>query len=260
MSRDDADGSSMERLIYPLSSWDPAVRSRLAVAQVLANARWRELDVPPPPENGSDRTRKDLDDLLELQDRADERARRKTQIAEQRSDIISPFARALIRESELEDEQKKKPAQLPPRTLELAEGMKELVRYVIAYYKVRFSRPRPVQLEPKLRPMIVDPGHAAYPSGHSTQVHLIALVLSEVLPHARERLMEVALEVATNREWAGVHYRTDTEAGRDLARRLLELVKGPFGDAIQGAKEEWKAYSPLVVTAAAQADARGGQG
>jgi hypothetical protein len=248
---------------YPTAAWDPATRSRLAVAEVLADDRWRRIKVPPPDANDSPETRQELDDLVALQEKTEDRARRKDDIAKQKNDIITPFARVLLRESELEDERKDRPLLLffPPRSRELAEGMKELVRYVIAFYKAQFNRPRPFQIDARIKPMIADPGHPAYPSGHSTQVHLIALVLSEVLPHARGQLMEVAKEVATNREWAGVHYPSDTAAGLELAKELLPLVKEPFRDAIEAAKLEWVAFRPpSFVTAAAQRHGGGGGG
>jgi len=226
---------------YPMSWWDPAIRGRIGVGLVLANPAWQGLKVDDPP--GWDHTRDELDELLRLQGRVREREMRTAHVAAQRTEIVPPFLNALAHGSPLPDEQQL-PRRRPPRTVELCEAMRELGRYVIVHYKARFNRPRPYQLEPRLRPMVADPGHPAYPSGHSLQVHLIAGVLAQVVPAARERLDELAWEIATNREWAGVHYRSDTEAGKRLAKQMMDLVAGPFRDPVAGAREEWSAYAP----------------
>ena len=46
-----------------------------------------------------------------------------------------------------------------------------------------FGRPRASQLSPALMPPIAVPGHASYPSGHSTQTHLLSGLLAQVMPN-----------------------------------------------------------------------------
>src|SRR5687768_12957238 len=137
MSETEAQRPDISDVKYPTAAWDPVTRCRLAVAEVLADNRWRRIEVPPPRGNNSPETQQELNELVALQEKTEERAQRKDNIAKQKSDIITPFARALLRESELEDERKDRPLLLsfPPRSRELAEGMKELIRYVIAFYK-----------------------------------------------------------------------------------------------------------------------------
>ena len=55
------------------------------------------------------------------------------------------------------------------------------------YYKDKFKRVRPSQLCPALMPPLAVPGHASFPSGHSTQAHLIAECLKLVLPRGNTR-------------------------------------------------------------------------
>ena len=71
------------------------------------------------------------------------------------------------------------------------------------------------------------PGHASYPSGHSTESHLIANLLSVVIGpenRAYEQLRPLADRIAINREVMGLHYRSDSEAGRRLAFNLADLI------------------------------------
>jgi membrane-associated phospholipid phosphatase len=114
------------------------------------------------------------------------------------------------------------------------------------YYKALFNRPRPSTLSPALLPPIEVPGHASYPSGHATQAYLTALLLSEVMPAAANHALDVdgqvvgapgqpnravgplyriAERVARNREVLGLHYRSDTAAGRLLAESTFLLLK-----------------------------------
>ncbi len=108
--------------------------------------------------------------------------------------------------------------------------------------KHQYKRPRPTQLEPRLKPMVDCPLHPAYPSGHSTQSHLIALVFGEVSGRAdvKQALLDAAKRIAENREYAGLHYPSDSEAGKQLATQLLPLFVAEFGNEIVRARQnEW---------------------
>jgi hypothetical protein len=99
-------------------------------------------------------------------------------------------------------------------------------------------RPRPSQLCPWLFPPIAVPGHASYPSGHQTQSMLLSLLLSNVMPAAAagpttnsvtgalgpSLLRKLAERIGRNREVLGLHYPTDSAAGRSLARQIYQLL------------------------------------
>jgi hypothetical protein len=111
-------------------------------------------------------------------------------------------------------------------------------------------RPRPSQLLPALLPPVPVPGHPAYPSGHATQSMLMALLLLEVLPEARRELwkpylLTQAYRMGRNREIAGLHYRSDSTAGYQLAAELKNILMsltsdGTFGDLLNRARDEWQ--------------------
>jgi membrane-associated phospholipid phosphatase len=127
--------------------------------------------------------------------------------------------------------------------------------YAVLYYKGYRNRPRPSQLCPALLPPIPMPGHASWPSGHATQAWLKALCIEHVLqgvstltPGDRgafsSNLRTLAIRVARNREIAGLHYPTDSDAGRMLADTIAPFLTsmGPttwFGKAVTAAKNEW---------------------
>jgi hypothetical protein len=113
------------------------------------------------------------------------------------------------------------------------------------HYKYQFNRPRASTLAPWLMPPIEVPGHASFPSGHSTQSHLVALVLGEVMPTwARGKngpLRQLAMRIARNREVLGLHYPSDSKAGEKLAMGSFLLLRkcGTVQAMIEAARKEW---------------------
>jgi hypothetical protein len=110
----------------------------------------------------------------------------------------------------------------------------------VMYFKNKFKRVRPWVLA-NLSPPIPLPGHPAYPSGHSTQMHLMAYLLAELVPDPAG-LDDIALDVAVNRERAGLHYPSDTAAGKKLAGKLFKILKHEcptFERTLEAARAEW---------------------
>jgi hypothetical protein len=126
--------------------------------------------------------------------------------------------------------------------------------YAALYYKAHYDRPRPSQLCPALLPSLPMPGHASWPGGHATQAQLKARlmehVLQGILPEGNleaisSNLRALAHKVARNREIAGLHYRTDSDAGRRLADEIAPFLTRMgedtwFGKAVAAAKTEWR--------------------
>jgi membrane-associated phospholipid phosphatase len=122
--------------------------------------------------------------------------------------------------------------------------------FVAMYFKNLYSRPRPSQLCPALLPPIEIPGHASFPSGHSTQAHLMALCMNDVfngLPQQStmvDDLWTLADCIARNREIAGLHYPSDTAAGVAFAYWIHYLLSGAgqtyYQQAIAAAAGEWQ--------------------
>lgn len=108
-------------------------------------------------------------------------------------------------------------------------------------YKHRFNTPRPNLLEPRLRPFLPIPPHSSYPSNHALQSFAVAFVLSRVIPEhpASSEIFLRARRVAENREWAGLHYASDTQAGHDLARMLMPVLEVACRDHMLAAQKEW---------------------
>jgi hypothetical protein len=152
-----------------------------------------------------------------------------------------------------------------PATYRVMHIANLLATFTVMYAKDHYQRPRPSHVLPALMPPIPNPGHAAFPSGHATQAHLIRLTLHEVFVEAGfgtgtandltvmdNDLLVLASRIARNREIAGLHYASDSIGGRRLAEYLIELLiphpsgggtvvypVGRFHDAVVAAASEW---------------------
>jgi len=95
--------------------------------------------------------------------------------------------------------------------------------------KYAFWAIRPVQLDPSVRPLFATPNHPSYPSGHSCFGTAAAAVLAHLFPRDAVIFEALAVESSESRLWAGIHFRSDLEAGRGLghavARRVLERLR-----------------------------------
>ena len=139
-----------------------------------------------------------------------------------------------------------------PHTYRVLHLANLIAVYAAMYFKGQVSRPRPSQICPALRPPIPVPGHASFPSGHAAQAYLMALFVELALvraarPYAADmarKLKVLAIRIARNREIAGLHYPTDSEAGRRLAQSVSATLTGGaavpnFDAAIAAAGAEW---------------------
>jgi hypothetical protein len=101
--------------------------------------------------------------------------------------------------------------------------------------------PRPNQIEPRIRPFLPNPPYTAYPSNHSFQSFSIAYIFSRIRPEHRatSELFRSARRIAENREWAGLHYASDTQAGHDLARVFLPTLEHVCRRQMLAAQDEW---------------------
>jgi len=138
-------------------------------------------------------------------------------------------------------------------TYRLFQTFMHFAWYAVVHFKQYFRRQRPNFVFPELSPMINVPSHPSFPSGHATQGYLVALMLSEVLPnrttHFSQALLDLGKQVGENREWAGVHYRSDTLAGQTLAKHIWDHVKDGIDEKkmslpytcelIKRAQQEW---------------------
>ena len=148
------------------------------------------------------------------------------------------------------------------KTTGLIEVARCIGQFQVMHYKWIYQRMRPSQVSPALMPPINPPGHAAFPSGHATESMLMALLLEKVMPVAASAppppipspapvpapwspLQMMAQRVARNREVIGLHYRSDSEAGRVLGQNTFDIIMNQgqcptIQKMVQDASKEWQ--------------------
>ncbi|HRD96614.1 MAG TPA: phosphatase PAP2 family protein [Rubrivivax sp.] len=149
-------------------------------------------------------------------------------------------------------------------TLELLGVGLSFATKIVMRFKHALGVPRPGEVSPLVHPMILTPGHRAFPSGHATEAYFAAEFLSALFcaagwkvspgcdagefpfdPNAssssaemglmRPQLHRIAYRVAENRVVAGVHYPVDSLAGQALG---IVLAQHLVGLACPGFKSE----------------------
>ena len=219
---------------FPAGAWQYDMEYCIELPRFFESAGWQQLIQDPPigPPPGPDATIAELKELMKMQENQEERKRRKPDIKKENK-AYDPIP--LMR-----------PLMIPPggggfpATYTLIHGLTVLGKIVAVHFKNRYGRARPCQLEPRLRPLF-DTGHPSYPSGHSMQYHLLAKALTTIVRSHEigEQLFEIAWRVAENREWAGVHYRSDSDAGKKLAFAMFPVIEDAYRQTLLSAAREW---------------------
>jgi hypothetical protein len=112
-------------------------------------------------------------------------------------------------------------------TLELIGMVLRLAKYAEMQFKNALCVRRPDEYSPQIQPILQTPPHGSMPSGHSTEAHAVARVLSRLILNAagttvasrlrlHQQLMRQAARIAINRTVAGLHYPVDSMAGQAL--------------------------------------------
>jgi len=112
----------------------------------------------------------------------------------------------------------------------IEQVMKEATTLILQQ-KNSFNRARPAQLAPYfgLDLDIIKSASAktpSYPSGHTTQAYLVALILGDKYPNHKKNLIQAAEECGGGRVMTGLHFPTDHKFGIYYAKRLFKTLKG----------------------------------
>jgi acid phosphatase (class A) len=219
------------------SGW---TRSTLALLDrqpyFLGRAELLALELPPPPANSSDSTRRDLEALLQLQQRARTRdALRAIAAHREYPGVCAAVLATVYRE-----------LTHAPKTRALLEHVERDATVAVFNAKRRFERARPHQLDARIKPAMAVPAHSAYPSGHALQGYLVARVLSAIFPDYREELMRAGDQIGYEREIAGFHYASDSAASRALGAELYARLEANerFQRELAAARSEWQCQGP----------------
>lgn len=111
-------------------------------------------------------------------------------------------------------------------------GIDHQTEGILHFLKDVINRPRPYQLAkyyhyPLYPLMRTDAMSAAYPSGHALTAFVMSSYYAKKYPELAKELKEHGERIAKSREITGIHYPSDTEISREIARIIIDndLIK-----------------------------------
>jgi membrane-associated phospholipid phosphatase len=90
--------------------------------------------------------------------------------------------------------------------------------------KYHYWTARPNQFDPSITTVVPTPNFPTYVSNAGAQGMAAARVLGHLFPREANRYQYWAQEFGESRLWAGLHFRSDVEAGWELGRRVGAVV------------------------------------
>jgi acid phosphatase (class A) len=126
-----------------------------------------------------------------------------------------------------------------PKTEEFFHHVQKDAANVTDTAKDFWKRPRPYSVDPTLASGKLEKSFS-YPSGHSTESMVLALVLADLFPDKHDAIIAEARTIGWHRVEIGRHYPTDIYAGRVFAQAIVREMKknADFQADFAGAKAE----------------------
>ncbi|MDF9833530.1 acid phosphatase (class A) [Ereboglobus sp. PH5-5] len=186
--------------------------------------------VPPPPANDSPAGMADLETVLQVQkDRTPAQAARAERVSAH--DSLSMGAQVFgpaFNEKNL------------PRTIAILTKATNERRPVVHASKRQWNRTRPYDRGLGVEPCVKRQDNTSYPSGHSAASALWAVLLGKAMPEYEILFMDDVRETMWCRVIGGVHYPSDTQAGKLIGTIIAnEMLRNKqTRDAIKEMRDE----------------------
>jgi len=111
-----------------------------------------------------------------------------------------------------------------PKTEAFFEKVQADAAAVTDKAKDYYKRPRPYVTDPELANGKLEKSFS-YPSGHSTESMVLALVLADLFPDKHDAIIAEARSIGWHRVMIARHYPTDIYAGRVLAQAIVKQME-----------------------------------
>lgn len=249
----------MDTIKYPTSEYGNSMVYLLVKPIYLSDSEVRNLSESVVfPVNSSDQVRKELDYLLELQNkRTTEQVKSVDFLANigywpstnllpshpsypQNLKDLFFEGRMLLGEETT--------AEKFPKISKLLHGVMQDMRVMEFTIKYKHLRPRPYHLEPKLE-TLTKINSPSFVSGHTLWAFIQAFTWSEIVPEKEKEFINLAEEIRRSREIMGIHFPSDNESARLVAYRMIQhyFKNEVFQNDLKEAEAEWKMKSPKVL-------------
>ncbi|TAH19829.1 MAG: phosphatase PAP2 family protein [Cytophagales bacterium] len=236
---------SSDRRQFPLEILSPKNALKLNLTPQYLILPVSDFKLPDFPANSSEQTKAEIEFLLKLQaNRTEEKVKESLEFANVYYDVF-------VKPTDANYDAMQKNLfhigrQLPwftPQKLPITAKMMTKIWSDCTYYfwalKFQYNRTRPYMLDARIK-NLNDTKFQAYPSGHASASYVAAFIYQELLPESKDLFAQNAFDMAYSREIIGVHFPSDSEAGRIFARQFVnELLKNEdFKKDLAEAKKE----------------------
>ena len=237
---------SSDRRQFPLEGLSPKNPLKLLLKPQYLLLPANEFEIPDFPANSSTQTKAEIAFLLELQAtaRTEEKVKESLAFAYVYYNVNTKKG-----DADFETMQRNlfhigrqlpyfKPEMLPITTQMMTKMWSDATYYFWAL-KFKHNRTRPYMLDARIK-KLNDTNFQAYPSGHASASYVAAYIYQELLPEHTNLFVKNAYDMAFSREILGVHFPSDSEAGRVFARQFVnQLLKNEtFKIDLEAARRE----------------------
>tara|TARA_Y100000114_G_scaffold156526_1_gene183974 strand:- start:863 stop:1498 length:636 start_codon:yes stop_codon:yes gene_type:complete len=177
--------------------------------EIIGDLKWEHM-IPPPPENDSQFTRKEIEFMVDLTEQRDEQGDILVKVVDE--DPNNLFDPELVKKHKKE-----------------FEKAWSFVKPVIMNLKWKWNRPRPYQLSDhfgyKINVLSTKSHHTpAYPSGHTAWAATMGHILQSYYPNLRDQIQEKVLMAGQARVLQGVHYPSDNDASIVVTQSIWNQI------------------------------------
>ncbi len=208
-----ARATSLDDIQFSDDMWEPGFVKILDSAPTHLS-KDLSFSIPPFPANSTPETAKEIDLLLQYQ----ETMRTPEQLEAVKIEV-STFVKTMKFGLE---------TFVSPDVQKRVKGLIDIANHDLSYFlfreKRRFKRARPTQLSSTLKAGIPIPGHASYPSGHAMQARVFAHVYGYIDSAQASTYLQRSDAAALRREIFGLHYPSDSQAGKDMADQFFAAL------------------------------------
>ncbi|MEO7992045.1 MAG: phosphatase [Chryseolinea sp.] len=244
--RPKSSNEEIDKQKFPFDSASAARRLSLKPIY-LENVKLNDFKIPDPPANSSEQTRAEINYLLALQ------THRTKLDVESSLYMANVYYNLRVKPQDSTYARFRgnlffigrsigswfNPKDLPV-TADVMSRVWQDASFFMWSFKYKFLRIRPYVIDPTLK-NLENTDWAAYPSGHAFNSYVNAYIYQELAPEFSDFFIKDAYDMAHSREIIGVHYPSDSEASRVLARQFVNKLfeNEKFLKDFELVKKEW---------------------
>lgn len=135
-----------------------------------------------------------------------------------------------------------------PATTRLFARLRETEDAVVGPAKKAFKRVRPYLSDSRIKALVRPSVSGSYPSGHTTNATLGAIVMGDIVPEKRPAIWQRASDYSQSRVIGGMHYPNDLLGGKLAGTAIAVALQGhpEFKADFDAARRELRQYLGLA--------------